>query len=76
MLMGRLVLDQTLSTHIMRQLNSHNIQYCRRDIGKCTRMIPSTNLECILGVSSLRHDKGDMGSLVHVSERVAEGSTV
>jgi hypothetical protein len=26
-------------------------------------MVPSTNLECMLAVSSLRHDKRDVGSL-------------
>lgn len=57
------MLDQALSSHIMRLLDPHNIQYCRGDICKRTWMVPSTNLECMLAVSSLRHDKGDMGSL-------------
>ena len=59
--------DQTLASHILRLFNSHNIQNSRRNIGKRTGMITPTNLERILLVPCLSHNKRDMGSLSSVS---------
>jgi len=57
------MLDQALSSHVFRLLDPHDIQYRWGDICQRTWMVASTNLECILAVSSLRHDKRDVGSL-------------